>query len=77
MDLKTDKPKKCADMKQYQRDYYLKKHKSELLQKIKCELCNKEMYRGNLPRHRLSSKHLSLCLKNDECNKECESKNII
>lgn len=55
------KIKKCSDIKQYQKEYYLKKHKNELLTKIECLLCHKKVYCGNMPRHKQTKKHKKLC----------------
>ena len=58
--IQQPKNKKCSDIKQYQKEYYLKKHKGELLTKIECFLCHKKVYLGNMPRHKKTKKHIKL-----------------
>ncbi len=57
---KQNKNKKCSDLKEYHKQYYIKKHKEELLTKIICPLCHKNIYCGNMPRHKKSLKHIKL-----------------
>ena len=47
---------KTEDIKEYQKEYYLKKHKVYLMEKIKCTHCDKMEYRGNITRH-IKNKH--------------------
>jgi hypothetical protein len=57
---KQEKIRKCSNIKEYQKEYYLKKHKGELLTKIECSLCHKKVYLGNMPRHKKTQKHIKL-----------------
>ena len=57
---KQEKIRKVVDIKEYQKEYYLKKHKEQLLTKIECSLCHKKIYLGNMPRHKKTKKHIKL-----------------
>jgi hypothetical protein len=70
------KIKKCENMKEYQHNYYNNKHKNELLTKIKCEICGVDSYLSNYPRHKKSKKHINKILM-ENCNKECDNKNLV
>lgn len=54
---KEQKPKRVVDMKEYFQEYYSIR-KEDLLQEVKCEICNKFVTKANLLRHNKSLKHL-------------------
>jgi len=67
--------KKCEDLKKYHHEYYINKHKEQLLTEKECS-CGSKILNGNMPRHKKTKKHLKYLSLLDNCDKQEENKNI-